>query len=62
MDRDGSGRTVKDVPLLPCRALFTLERELMGVEGRLPRGPRLVGAGEAVPVRELLQEAPRQAR
>ena len=28
----------------------------MGEEGRLPRGPRLVGAGEAVPVGVLLWE------
>ena len=56
VDRDVGGCTAKDVPPLPCRALFTLERELMGAEGCLPRGIRLVGAGEAVPVGALLQE------
>ena len=30
----------------------------MGAEGRLPRGPRLVGVGEAAPVRALFQEDP----
>ena len=50
VDCDGGGRAAKDVPPLPWRALFTLKRELMGAEGRLPRGQRLVGTGEAVPV------------
>ena len=56
MDQDGGVRAAKDSPPLPCRALFTVERELMESEGRLPRCPRLVGAGEAVPVRLLLWE------
>ena len=59
VNRDGGGCTAEDSPPLPCRSLFTLELELMGAEGRLPRGPRLVGAGEAVPVRALLHEASR---
>ena len=56
MDQDGGGCAAEDAPPLPCRSLFTLERELMGAEGCLPRGIRLVGAGEAVPVGALLQE------
>ena len=59
VDQDGGGCAAKDVPPLPYRTLFTLERELMGAEGRLPRGPRLVGLGEAVPVGALLWEASR---
>ena len=59
MDIYGDGCAAEDVPPLPCRTLFTLERELMGAEVCLPRGPLLVGAGEAVPVGELLQEASR---
>ena len=46
-------------PLLPSRALFVLERDLVGVEGCLPRGPRFVNAGDNVPVREMFWEAPR---
>ena len=57
MDRDGGGRAAKDVPPLSCRALFALKREMMGAEDRLPRGPRLVGVGGAVPVGALLREA-----
>ena len=57
VDQDGSGCAAEDAPPLPCRAFFTLERERMGAEGRLPRGPRVVGAGEAVPVGALLREA-----
>ena len=45
MNSDGGGRAAKDFPPLLCRALFKIERELMGAEGRLPRGPPLVGAG-----------------
>ena len=35
----------KTPPPLPSRALFALERELVGAEGRLPCGPHLVSAG-----------------
>ena len=49
----------KTPPPLPCCSLLTLERELMGAEGSLPRCPRLVGVGEAVRVRELLRESAR---
>ena len=59
MDCDRGGRAAKDVPPLPCRALFLLESELVGAEGRLPRGSRFVSEGEAVPVRALFWEAPR---
>ena len=59
MDFGCSGRAAEDVPPLPRQALFLLERELVGAEGRLPRGPRLVSAGEAVPVRALFWGAPR---
>ena len=60
MDFYCGGRTAKEVPPLPRRALFTLKRELVGVEGRLPQGPRLVGAGEAVPVRVFFGILPRR--
>ena len=59
VDCDCSGRAAEEVPPLPRRALFSLERELVGAEGRLPRGPRLVSAGEAIRVRALSWEAPR---
>ena len=59
MDRDCGGRAAEDVPPLLCHGLFTLKRELVGAEGCLSRGPRLVGAGEAVRARALFQEAPR---
>ena len=49
----------KTPPPLPSRVLFALERELVGAEGPLPRGPRFVIAGEAVPVRAFFGEAPR---
>ena len=42
---DCGGHATEDVPLLPFRALFLLERELVGAEGRLPRVPRFVSAG-----------------
>ena len=57
VDCDCGGRAAKDVPPLPRRALFSLERELVGAEGHLPRGPCLVSAGEAVPCRALFWEA-----
>ena len=40
------GRAAKDVPPLPRCTLFTLEFELVGAEGRLPRSPRFVSAGK----------------
>ena len=56
VDRDGGGCAAEDVPPLPCCALFTIERELMVVEGRLLCGPRLVGVGEAISVGALLRK------
>ena len=60
MDIDVHGRSAKDVPPFSRRALFVLQRELVGAEGRPPHIPRLVGVREAVPVGVLFREAPRR--
>ena len=44
VDVHSYGRAAEDVPPLSCRALFALQRELVGAEGRPPRVSRLVGA------------------
>ena len=49
----------KNIDPLSSGPLLTLERELVQAESGFPRFPRLVGAGEAVPVEELLGEAAR---
>ena len=45
VDGNCCGRDAKDISPLPRCAMFMFEREVMGAEGFLPRGPRLVGAG-----------------
>ena len=57
VDQDGGGCADEDTPPLPCLLLFTLDRELMGEEGRLPCGPHIFGTGEAVLVGALIWEA-----
>ena len=59
VDVDGRGRTAKDVPPFSRRALFALQRELVGAEGRPSRVPRLVGTREAVPFGRCLGKPPR---
>ena len=58
VDSDSGDLAAEDVPPLPSRALFAIERYLVGAEGHFPREPRFVSAGEAAPVRALFLEAP----
>ena len=59
VDVDSRGCAAEDAPPLSCRALFALQRELVGAEGRPPRVPHLVGARESDPAGALFGEAPR---
>ena len=59
VDGGGGDSAAEDVAPLSCRSLLTLKRELVCAESGIPRRPRLVGAGEAVPVGALLGEAAR---
>ena len=57
MDGAGGCSAAEDVAPLSCGLLLKLKRELVRAESALPRRPRLVGGGEAVPVGALLGEA-----
>ena len=59
MDGGGICSAVKDVAPLSGGPLLTLESELVSAESGFPHCPRLVGAGEAVSVGELLGESAR---
>ena len=59
VDVDKGGRAAENAPPLSHCALFALQRELVGAEGRPPCVPLLVGAREAVPFRVLFGESPR---